>query len=547
VPAALRATSQPAATSGDAARRPLAPWTLAVTVLTGQAMASLDSAIVNVAAPAIQHDLGLSGPELQLSVYSYLLAYAVALVTGARLGARHGFGRLFTWGIAVFTISSAVCGLAADPVMLVAARTIQGAGAALLVPQVLSLLRVTFDGQGLRRAMSGYGLVLAVGVAAGQVLGGILVTSDLFGTGWRPVFLVNVPVGLAALACTAGRLPSGPSTPDARLDLGGAGMLAAGILALIIPLTFGADAGWPFWSWPVLASGAVALTAFAAHEGRLARHGRDPLIDPALLRRTGIRAGLAGIFTLHASYGGLLFTTAIYLQHALGDSPLTSGLTFAGYATGFATASLTWTKIRPAWQPRLPQAAFTTFAATAGLLAWLTSARSWPWPATALLVLAGAAHGTGFGTLVHRTTAAVPPTNTATFSGVLATTNQLAIVTGIAAAGTLYMSAARFPGLPPMPAVLLALASAQAVTGTIVSVTLARTCRRATHHTAAGRTRPADCRHRATGAPEPPRRQRVQRCLRPGQGPTDPPPDRWAHPVSGADRQRARSRFHPRR
>jgi predicted MFS family arabinose efflux permease len=285
------------------------------------------------------------------------------------------------------------------------------------------------------------------------------------------------------LACTAGRLPSGPSMPDARLDLGGAGWLAAGILALIIPLTFGADAGWPFWSWPLLAAGAAALAAFAAHEGRLARQGRDPLIDPALLGRPGIRAGLAGIFTMHASYGGLLFTTAIYLQHALGESPLASGLTFAAYAAGFAAASLTWTRLRTAWQPRLPQAAFATFAATASLLAWLTSARSWPWPATALLVLAGAAHGTGFGTLVHRTTAAVPPAHTATFSGVLATTNQLAILTGIAAAGTLYLSAGRFPGLPPMPAVLLALASAQAATGTIVAVTLARTRRRGTQHT----------------------------------------------------------------
>jgi MFS family permease len=470
-------TALPAARSAasrESGRRVLAPWALAAAVLTGQAMASLDSAIVNVAGPAIQRDLRLPGAALQLAIYSYLLAYGVALVTGARLGGRHGFGRLFTYGVAVFTASSLACGLAVTPVMLVAARVGQGAGAALLVPQVLSLLQITFDGERRRRAMSAYGLVLAVGVAAGQVIGGILVSADLFGAGWRPIFLVNVPAGLAVLACAAGRLPRGPLPAAARLDLAGAGWLAVGIVALIIPLTFGADAGWPFWSWPVLGASAVALAVFAWHEGQLARKGRAPLIDPALLTRPGLRSGLAGIFTLHASYGGLLFTTALYLQHGLHESPLQSGLTFAGYAAGFATASVTWTRLPASWQPRLPQAAFAVFAAAAGLLAWLTSTAAWPWQATAVLVIAGAAHGTGFDALVHRTTAGVPARHAASLSGVLATINQLAIVTGIAAAGTLYLSAGQATALPPMSVVLFALATALVVAGTGVSVALAR-------------------------------------------------------------------------
>ena len=451
-------------------RRVLGPWALAVAVLAGQAMASLDSAIVNVAGPAIQRDLRLSGPALQLAIYSYLVAYAVALVTGARLGGRHGFGRLFTWGVAIFTLSSLACGLAVTPAMLVAARTAQGLGAALLVPQLLSLLQITFQGERRRRAMSLYGLVLAVGVAAGQVLGGILVSADLFGAGWRPIFLVNVPAGLAVLACSAGRLPNRARTTAARLDLAGAGLLATAVLALIVPLTFGAGAGWPLWSWLVLAAGAAALVIFGRHEGRLAGGGRHPLIDPALMVGPGVRGGLTGIFILHSSYGGLLFTTAVYLQHALHESALQSGLTFAGYAAGFATASVTWTRLPAAWQPRLPAAAFAAFAAATGLLAWLTSVAAWPWEATAALVVAGAAHGAGFDALVHRAAAGVPTEHAASFSGVLATINQLAIVTGIAVAGTLYLSAAR----SPMTVVLLALASALAVTGTGVSLGLAR-------------------------------------------------------------------------
>jgi len=439
-------------------------------VLTGQAMAALDSAIVNVAGPTIQRDLHLSGPALQLAIYSYLVAYAVALVTGARLGSRFGFGRLFCWGVAVFTVGSLACGLAASPAMLVAARTVQGIGAALLVPQVLSLLQVTFSGEGRRRAMSAYGLVLAVGVAAGQVLGGILVSADLFGTGWRPVFLVNVPAGLAVLAWAAGRLPGGPRPAGTRLDLGGAGLLAAAVLALVVTLTFGADAGWPLWSLPAAAVGTAAMALFVRYEARLARKGREPLIDPGLLARPGVRGGLAGIFTLHGSYGGLVFTTALYLQHALRESPLASGLTFAAYAIGFATASVSWTRLPTGWQPRLPQAAFTLFAVACALLAWLTSTTTWPWQATATLFIAGVAHGTGFDALVHRTAAGVPTEHAASFSGLLATVNQLAIVTGIAVAGTLYLSGGRGTGLPAMSIVLLALASALVVAGTSATV-----------------------------------------------------------------------------
>ena len=460
--ASLDTPAPPRAVSAGTGR-PLAPWALTAAVLSGQAMASLDSAIVNVAGPAMQRGLRLSGPGLQLAVYSYLLVYAVALVAGARLGSRHGFGRLFAWGVAVFTAGSLACGLAVSPAMLIAARTVQGAGAALLVPQVFSLLQVTFEGERRRRAMSLYGLVLAVGVAAGQVLGGVLVSADLFGSGWRPVFLVNVPAGLAVLAIAAGRLPAGPRPAGARLDLAGAGLLGAAILATVIPLTFGADSGWPEWSWPALAAGLAALAVFARHERRLSGTGRYPLIDPDLLGRPGIRSGLAGIFTLHASYGGLLFTSAVYLQHTLRQSPLAAGLTFAGYAAGFAAASVSWTRLPAAWQPRLPLAAFAAFAATCGLLCWQTSAGGWPVQATALLAVAGAAHGTGFDALVHRTAAGLPAAQAASFSGVLATVNQLAIVTGIAIAGTIYLSAG-------MPAVLLVLAAAQAVTG-------AATCR----------------------------------------------------------------------
>jgi hypothetical protein len=206
------------------------------------------------------------------------------------------------------------------------------------------------------------------------------------------------------------------------------------MVGLLVPMTFGPGTGWPLWTWPVLAADAGALAIFARHETRLARDGRNPLIPPALLARPGIRGSLAGILMLHAGYGGLLFTTALFLQHTLGRSLLTSGLTHQH--------------------------------------------RGMAWPATALLALAGAAHGTGFGALSHRASLSVPDGHTASFSGVLATSTQLAITTGIAVSGTIYLTIGGLGALPPMSVVLLVLAAALAAIGTAVSMALTRRGRR---------------------------------------------------------------------
>lgn len=455
----------------DLGRGRLAGWPLAATVLAGQAMASLDTAIVNVGGPRIQRDLHLSRAGLQLAVYAYVLVYAAGLITGARLGHRYGFGRVFTWGTAVFTAASLACGLALTPAMLVTARMLQGLGAALLVPQVLSLLQTAFADERRRRALSLYGLVLAVGVAAGQVLGGILISADLFGTGSRPIFLVNVPIGTAVLALAAGRLPAEIRRAAGGLDLVGAALLAAALAGLLVPVTFGGDAGWPSWCWPVLAAGAAVLAGFGIHLRRLARNDGHPLIDLALLTRPGIGVGLAGVFVLMCCYGGLLFTIALYLQDTLHDSPLRSGLTFAAYAAGFAAASLTWTRLPATWRDRFPACGFASVTAGTGLLAWATSHTGWPPAATLLLAVAGAGHGSGFGALVQRTAAAVPTAHAAAFSGVLSTTNQLAIAVGIAVTATLYQTA-HPTWLPAISLTLLALATIQAITGAVVTFAL---------------------------------------------------------------------------
>ncbi|NUP39409.1 MAG: MFS transporter, partial [Streptomyces sp.] len=192
-------SSKSDATDNRPRRRAPGPGRLLTIVLLGQLMAVLDVFIVNVAAPALSTDLHASGAGLQLVVAGYTISYAVLLITGARLGALIGHRQAFLAGLTVFTAASLACGLAPGTGALIAFRFIQGAGAAVMLPQVLSLIQRTFTGASRARALGAYSAVLASGAAVGQVLGGALVQADLFGTGWRPVFLVNVPIGLALL------------------------------------------------------------------------------------------------------------------------------------------------------------------------------------------------------------------------------------------------------------------------------------------------------------------------------------------------------------
>lgn len=244
------------------------PGRLLAVVIAAQFMALLDVFIVNVAAPTIRDELGASGAGLQLVIAYYTITYAVLLITGARLGDRIGHRRMYLVGLAVFTVASLACGLSQGTGELIAFRLLQGAGSALLIPQVLSLIQRNFTGEARTRALGAYSAVLAIGAAAGQVLGGILVSADLFGTGWRPVFLVNVPVGVALLVVAGRVLPRdggggagrGGETAEERtgeaaterargLDLPGLVLLGAAVSLFTVPLVLGQEKGWPLWSW----------------------------------------------------------------------------------------------------------------------------------------------------------------------------------------------------------------------------------------------------------------------------------------------------------
>ena len=295
-------------------------------VLTGQFMAVLDASVVNVAAPSIHADLHATGAGLQLVIAGYVITYAVGLVTGARLGDILGHRRMFLAGLALFTLASLGCGLAPSTGLLVALRFVQGAGAAAMIPQVLSLIQRSYTGTARARAMRLYAAVIAGGAVAGQILGGLLVTADLFGSTWRSVFLINVPIGAALLILGARWLPHGAADRGRGLDPAGLALLTPAVLALVLPLVLGQPEHWPVWGWACLASSAVLFALFTLVERRVAARGGAPLIPGRVLRLPAVTLGIAGLFVTMAVFGGFFFVLALHLQGGLGDSPLRAGL-----------------------------------------------------------------------------------------------------------------------------------------------------------------------------------------------------------------------------
>ena len=266
-------------------------WVLAV-VVAAQFMFVLDAFIVNVAIPSIRADLDAGPGAIEAVLVIYQLAYASLVITGGRLGDIHGRKRMFLLGLLGFTAASLWCGCAHSSGELVAARLVQGATAALMSPQVLATIHTLFPDAARSRAFGVFGIALGLGGGLGFVLGGWLVTLDLGGLGWRLVFFVNGPVGVAIAVAAWRLMPTGVTRPGLRLDLAGAAILFLALGALIGPVLAGQDAGWPWWLLAVEAAGVVLLQRFVRLEQWITWHGGSPLVDLALLADPVFRRGL---------------------------------------------------------------------------------------------------------------------------------------------------------------------------------------------------------------------------------------------------------------
>lgn len=429
---------------GERGARRRAAWGLAA-LLGAMFLGNVDVAIANVAGPSIRSGLHASGGQLELIVSGYTLAYAVLLVTCARLGQARGYRRMFLVGLAGFTVASLACTLAPNASTLVIARIAAGATAALMAAQVLTGIQLGFGGRARARALGLYALVLSAGAVAGQSLGGLLISANVAGTTWRPAFGVNIPIGLALLWLAWRYLPmDGRQISDrVRLDLAGVTTLSVALVLLVLPLVLGPGEGWPAWTWACLAASLPAFVLLWFTE----RKQGQPLVDPRLLARRAVGWGLASQSACTATYFAVLFTLALYLQQGLGKSAAYSGLALVSWVAAFGVPGPVLGRF-PGRVRALaaPTGSLILAAGFAGLAVSLLAGDTNGVTLMTLLGVAGLGLGTAFTGMLSHLTSSVSGEHAAALSGLFNTATRAGGVIGTAAFGTVYLALVHHPG-----------------------------------------------------------------------------------------------------
>lgn len=299
-----------------------------ILLLTGQMLPMIDTSITNVALDAITHSLHATATELELIVALYGVAFAVCLALGSKLGDNRGRRRLFMWGVAVFGLASLLCGMAGNIEQLLAARIVQGAGAALIMPQILATLHVTLKGSAHAKAISLFGGIGGIAFIVGQMGGGWLVSADIAGLGWRNAFFINVPICLVVLALSRRYVPETHRETPSRIDWTGTVLLALILCCLLFPMALGPQWHWP-WSLKVMLLAIIPLAWLMARNARKKeRENAHPLIPPRLLQLRSVRFGIVIALLFFSVWSGFMFCMALTMQTGLGMAPWQSGNSF---------------------------------------------------------------------------------------------------------------------------------------------------------------------------------------------------------------------------
>ncbi|MGI5478789.1 MFS transporter [Streptomyces lavendofoliae] len=404
-----------------------------VVVLVAELMDILDQSVVLTALPSIQASTGAGPAAAQWLTAGYSLTVAIGLITGGRLGDLHGRRRILLIGTALFTLASLLCGIATGPGVLIAGRVVQGAGVALMIPQVLATLHVTFDGENRSRAFGLYGAVLSLASVLGPVLGGVLTQLDLFGLSWRPIFLINVPVGLAVIVLGRKFVPES-TAPDAdRLDLTGVLLSALAMALIVFPLTEGNTHHWPLWCFAMLAGGLLALGVLLRHQRR--RQDDAPLLALGLFRGKRFPGGLSAQLML-GLLCGLFFTTwTQYLQRGLDMSPVMAAAAFVLLALGELAGATVAMRTAGRFGHRLPQAGSLIALVSTAAYGLQINSRQADLSLLAMtvpVVLIGFGLGMVGGPLADLSLAGVPHERAGSASGLFNTAMHLGIALGAA-------------------------------------------------------------------------------------------------------------------
>jgi MFS family permease len=417
-------------------------WLMFVILLVGAFLPPLDFFIVNVALPSIQEDLGTASSAEQLVISSYAALYAVTLITGGRLGDLFGRGRMFFLGLIGFAAASSMCGLAASPWVLIVGRALQGVTAAVMAPQALASVQAIFPDSEKPLALSIYGAVFGLASVVGQALGGILISLNLMGMGWRTIFLVNLPIALLVVLFGIPLLKETRARHASKLDLGGTALSMVTLGALIVPLIEGREAGWPLWSWLSLLSVPVLTWVFWRYENRLQRAGGSPLLNPIALQAPGLGRALLVALSFY-TIGVFFLLFSVYLQSSLHTTALSAGLTFLPFGTGFLLGPLSTTHGRRLFGAYVN--AMGMGLEVVGLLglAWLifiTPAAVSPPPALFAVVLFVIGFGQGFAmpSLMRMITGRVAPAFSGMIAGIASSTLQVSTALSVAVIGGIF-------------------------------------------------------------------------------------------------------------
>ncbi|MCU1646821.1 MAG: putative actinorhodin transporter [Nocardia sp.] len=414
-----------------------ARWAVLAVVLFAAILDLLDSTITNLAAPTITADLGGGEALIQWLGAAYALAMGVLLVVGGRLGDKFGRRRLFLIGIIGFTLASLACGLAFDPASLIAFRLIQGAFGALLIPQGFGILGAVFPRDQLGKAFGVFAPVLGLSAVSGPTLAGFLIDADLFGLGWRAIFLINIVLGGLATALAVRLLPRDPGDRTVTIDALGSALLGAAMLGVLYGLIDGSANGWTAGPILALIAGLAFFVLFCLRQ----RHAADPLLEPSLLRNRGFTSGLLLGLVYFATTSGLLFVLALYLQNDVHRTPLQTAVALVPLSVGIIAASIATHQLLDRFGRALVLAGL--LLTLAGVLALFTLIQLSGTDGTGLLLIApifltGLGLGTCFGTIYRVTLGDIDPAESGSASGSLTAVQQLANSLGAAAVTTIY-------------------------------------------------------------------------------------------------------------
>ncbi|MET9558776.1 MFS transporter [Streptomyces tauricus] len=421
--------------------------------MTAAFMDLVDVTIVNIAIPSIQRDAGATFSQIQWITAGYALAFAAGLITGGRLGDIHGRKRLFLIGIGGFTLASALCGFAVNPDMLVASRILQGAMAALMVPQVLSIVHATFPAHERGKVFGLFGAIVGLGAVSGPLFGALLTEWNLFGLEWRPIFLINLPVGIAGLILGQKFITESKAPRALKLDLVGVALVTLGLLMLLYPLIRGRELDWPTWGYVSMGGSLVVFGALVAYEKRKTARDGSPLVELSLFKVKSFAAGIAVQTVFGIGLGIFFLIWTLYMQTGLGWSPLRAGLTGVPFSIAVSLAAgLSVQKLVPRFGRKVLQAGALTMATGVLLYIWESeryglSIASWQM-ALPLVVM-----GVGMGLIVAPLTDAVlsevPREHAGSASGLINTVQQMGNALGLALVSVVFFGAMSDRPAPP--------------------------------------------------------------------------------------------------